>query len=52
VSLDDLRRFCSERGLAKSKWPEHLVVTAEIPRSIVGKVIRSDVESLVHGMTL
>ncbi|MEP7114563.1 MAG: AMP-binding protein [Ilumatobacteraceae bacterium] len=50
VTLDDVREFCSTQGLAKSKWPEHLVITAEIPRSIVGKVIRADVEILANGV--
>jgi len=37
-SLDDLRAFLAENGLAKQKWPEHMVILAELPRTPSGKI--------------
>lgn len=41
ADLDELRRWCSERGLARFKWPESLVVVEELPLLPSGKVDRA-----------
>ena len=47
VTLDELRNFCAEVGLAKAKWPEYLTGIEAIPLSNIGKVRRGDLEDLV-----
>ena len=47
VSLDGLRDFCADAGLAKFKWPEYLTFIDTIPLSNIGKVRRGDLEQLV-----
>ncbi len=47
IDLDELRSFCAKTGLARSKWPDKLTITNELPRSVIGKVLRSEVESMV-----
>ena len=41
-SLDELRKFLGERGLAKYKWPEYLELLDEIPVAGPGKVNRKE----------
>lgn len=41
VGLEDLRRWCSERGLSRFKWPESLVVVDDLPLLPSGKVDRA-----------
>jgi 3-phosphoshikimate 1-carboxyvinyltransferase len=36
--LDELRRFCDARRVAKQYWPERLVTVSELPRNPAGKV--------------
>jgi cyclohexanecarboxylate-CoA ligase len=36
--LDELRRFCDARRVAKQYWPERLVTVTELPRNPAGKV--------------
>jgi acyl-CoA synthetase (AMP-forming)/AMP-acid ligase II len=38
VPLDELRRFCAERGLAAQKAPERLELVDAIPRTAMGKI--------------
>ncbi len=47
VTLDDIRRRCTEVGLAKAKWPEFVTSVDAIPMSAIGKVRRADLEALV-----
>ncbi len=47
VSLDELRDYCADVGLAKFKWPEYLTFIDAIPLSNIGKVRRGDLEQLV-----
>jgi acyl-CoA synthetase (AMP-forming)/AMP-acid ligase II len=42
LDLPEIRRFLDERGLARQKFPEHLVVVDDLPRVPSGKV-RKDV---------
>lgn len=37
VHLDELRRYCAERGLMRQKHPEQLAVVDAIPRNPMGK---------------
>jgi len=42
IDMPEIRRFLGEAGLAKQKFPEHLVVVDDLPRVPSGKV-RKDV---------
>lgn len=39
-TLDELRAWCREAGMAKVKWPELVRPVAYLPRSAAGKVLR------------
>ncbi|MBO8181047.1 MAG: acyl--CoA ligase [Archaeoglobus sp.] len=41
ITLDDIKKFMEENGVAIYKWPEAVVVVDEIPRNPVGKVLKS-----------
>jgi len=38
LSFEDMKEFLSERKVAKSYWPEHLEIIAEMPRTASGKI--------------
>nr|WP_211177065.1 AMP-binding protein [Pseudonocardia acidicola] len=38
LTLDDVRRFLQEKGVAKPYWPERLEVVADMPRTASGKI--------------
>ncbi|MDP6030758.1 MAG: AMP-binding protein, partial [Arenicellales bacterium] len=47
VTLDDLRGRCEEVGLDKAKWPEFMTEIDVIPLSVIGKVLRGELEEYV-----
>lgn len=47
VTLEALRKFCKDYGLDKAKWPEFITEIDKIPLSVIGKVLRGDLEDLV-----
>jgi len=50
MSLSDLQRFLSGRGLATQKWPEELRVVPAFPRTESGKILRPKLkEELLRG---
>lgn len=49
LSLDDLRRYFEERGVAVFKWPERLQLLAQLPRNPMGKVVREELGRLASG---
>jgi len=38
IDLPEIRRFLDNEGLARQKFPEHVVLVAELPRVPSGKV--------------
>ncbi|WP_167042430.1 AMP-binding protein [Salinibacterium sp. ZJ454] len=38
LTLEEIGRFLEERGVTKQKWPERLVIRAELPMTSTGKV--------------
>lgn len=42
ITLEDLIAYLKTQHVAIYKWPEHLVIVAQLPRNPVGKVVRSD----------
>lgn len=42
VTLEDLTGLLSEKGVARYKYPERLVVSEQIPRNPVGKVLKKE----------
>ncbi|MGM9488208.1 class I adenylate-forming enzyme family protein [Ideonella sp. YS5] len=51
-TLEDIKSHLSEIGLSKKKWPEHLLVMAELPVTATGKIdkkrLRGIAVSQVH----
>lgn len=47
MSLDELRQFLLEQGLAKFKLPDRLELVAQIPRTGIGKTDRRALQALV-----
>jgi acyl-CoA synthetase (AMP-forming)/AMP-acid ligase II len=45
VTLDDLCAFLEEKGLARFKWPERLVVLEALPRNALAKLVRSQLKA-------
>jgi cyclohexanecarboxylate-CoA ligase len=48
VTLDEVVRYLSARGLARYKLPERLVVLDELPRNATGKVRKAALASRIH----
>jgi acyl-CoA synthetase (AMP-forming)/AMP-acid ligase II len=48
LDLDDIRARLAERGLAKQKWPERLVVVEAMPHTAAGKIIKSQLRETVR----
>lgn len=46
LTLPDLVRHLTERGVSKELYPEHLVVVDQLPRSSGGKLAKKDIASL------
>lgn len=46
-TLDELREHCRAQGLAKLKWPEHVLALDALPRSPSGKLLRTELEGLL-----
>ncbi|MBM5811407.1 MAG: acyl--CoA ligase [Gammaproteobacteria bacterium] len=42
VTLDDLRHYFEERGVAVFKWPERVRILTQLPRNPMGKVVREE----------
>ncbi|MFV0276948.1 MAG: class I adenylate-forming enzyme family protein [Parahaliea sp.] len=41
ITLPTICEFLEQRGLARIKWPERLVLLSELPRNALNKVVRS-----------
>jgi acyl-CoA synthetase (AMP-forming)/AMP-acid ligase II len=57
LTLADVRAHLDERGLAKYKWPEHLIVLDELPATPTGKIWKKTLRELAgdrvrEGVTL
>ena len=46
LNLTDVQAHLTEVGLAKTKWPERLVVVASLSRNALNKVVRSTLHTL------
>lgn len=46
LSLSDMQTHLTQVGLAKSKWPEKLVVVSKLSRNTLNKVVRSALQDL------
>lgn len=49
LDLKDLCAFLEERGVAKFKWPEKMVLAEVLPRNPMNKVVRKDLAALFAG---
>lgn len=50
MTLEELVSFVAERGIAKQKWPERLIVTSALPRTASGKIQKFKIrEELADG---
>jgi acyl-CoA synthetase (AMP-forming)/AMP-acid ligase II len=42
LTLDDIKEFLKDRGVAIFKWPERLIIMDALPRNPLGKVLRTE----------
>jgi non-ribosomal peptide synthetase component E (peptide arylation enzyme) len=42
MTLEMIQQYMAEKGVAKYKWPEKLLVKESLPRNPVQKVMRKD----------
>lgn len=49
LAVADLQEHLGAHGVAKYKWPEHVVVVAELPRTNVGKVDKAGLRRSLVG---
>lgn len=47
ITLEEITAFLAERGVAKYKWPEQLIVLDALPTTPTGKVAKSALRELV-----
>ena len=56
IDLQEIRRFLDEAGLARQKFPEHIVLVEDLPRVPSGKVrkdvLRDRARELAKGASL
>ncbi len=45
VTLDELCAFLEDKGLARFKWPEKLIVLEALPRNALAKLVRSQLKA-------
>jgi acyl-CoA synthetase (AMP-forming)/AMP-acid ligase II len=50
VTLEEVRKHLEAIGVARFKWPEHLVLRKELPHSAVGKLRRKDLRAQLQGL--
>jgi cyclohexanecarboxylate-CoA ligase len=48
-TVEDMRRFLANKGVAKQYWPERLKVLPELPRTPSGKIQKFRLRELVRG---
>ncbi|MFC3052587.1 class I adenylate-forming enzyme family protein [Kordiimonas pumila] len=46
-TLETLKAYLAERGVAKYKWPEKLVITNALPRNAMNKVVRQQLSDFL-----
>ncbi len=51
LDLPELQRHFARSGLARQKTPERLVVTDTLPRTALGKVLKTDLRRALHAET-
>ncbi|MFE4706785.1 AMP-binding protein [Peribacillus simplex] len=48
LTLDLLRKFLGEKGLAKQYWPEHLEIMGEFPVNMSGKILKFRLREIMN----
>lgn len=48
VTLDEIVEFFREKGVAKIKWPQKIMIVDKLPRNPVGKVIKPELRERVR----
>jgi acyl-CoA synthetase (AMP-forming)/AMP-acid ligase II len=51
LTLADLAEHCRAHGLARHKVPEQLEIVAELPRNLMGKVLKHELHARLGGRT-
>lgn len=46
ITKEELLAFIGDRGLARYKWPEKLVILEQLPRNALNKVVRRELEAI------
>lgn len=50
VTLDDIKKYCEDGGLAKFKWPERLEIRDQLPETNVGKVLKAKLKDEIYAI--
>ena len=48
-TMDGMRAFLAEKGVARQYWPERLELLAELPRTASGKIRKFEVREMLGG---
>ena len=46
LTLEDIKEFLREKGVAIFKWPERLLIVEALPRNPLGKVLRTELKKM------
>ena len=47
LTLQELQRFLTKKGIAKPYWPEHLEIVADFPRTASGKIQKFKLREII-----
>jgi cyclohexanecarboxylate-CoA ligase len=48
-TMDDMRAFLAEKGVARQYWPERLELFPELPRTASGKIRKVELHEMLGG---
>lgn len=46
LTIQDIKEFLKEKGVAIFKWPERLLIVSALPRNPLGKVLRTELKKM------
>ena len=47
-TMDDMRAFLAEKGVARQYWPERLELMSELPRTASGKIRKFEIRDMLR----
>ncbi len=49
LTMERIRAFLAEKGVARQYWPERLELLAELPRTASGKIRKFELRDMLRG---